>query len=86
MHVNRARQEERIIAELKAAHGLRMNVTLANPIDAEHPESFARFDEGGPTWLRELLGADIYRATVGITCYGRGNRFSSAVDGDGQFY
>jgi len=85
-HVHRARQEERIIAELKAAHGLSMNVTLANPFDPDQPEEIARFDEGGPKWLTDLLGADIFRATVGITCYGRGNSFSSAVDATGQFY
>jgi hypothetical protein len=85
-HVHRARQEGRIIAELKAAHGLSMNVTLANPFDSDQPEEFARFDEGGPKWLTNLLGADIFRATVGITCYGRGNSFASAVDATGKFY
>ena len=84
--VQRARLEERIVAELRAAHGLGVNVTLANPFDSGQPEEFARFDEGGPQWLNDLLGADICRVAVGITCYGKGNSFSTAVDATGRFY
>ncbi len=36
--------------------------------------------------MTDLVGVDIFRATVGLTCYAPGNTFSSAVDEKGKFF
>lgn len=85
-HIRRARQEQRIIAELTAEHGQSLNLIVANPFDADDDGAMPMFFEGGPPWLTKLLGADIFRATTALTCYAPGNSFSSAVDEDGKFF
>jgi hypothetical protein len=83
MHVRRCQREERVTRYL-ANLNAQVNVGYGSPFRDDNTWEGEAFFQGGPAWLRKLLGVDIYRTVTCLNCYARGNRFSYARDADGR--
>ncbi|MDP6446463.1 MAG: hypothetical protein QGG36_04980 [Pirellulaceae bacterium] len=83
-NVHRVRQEEQALAALIESQGENhFNMLYSNPFDMEADPLPSMFDEGGPAWLRERLGVDLYRTVTFLRIYAPGNSFSYGVVGEG---
>lgn len=85
-YASQARAENRIVQQLQSAEDGRTIVVLyGNRFNHEEQQAKAEaFFTGGPAWAERLLGVDIVRTPMWLSCAPPGNTFRFEMDDEGQ--
>lgn len=85
VQVQRRRAENQALAQLKSVEdGRTFNIQLANPFQPDDPPAMEILFTGGPQWLIDWLGVDLFKTMVGFQASAPGNSFSYGVDDEGR--